>query len=69
MLDEPLSYLDKQFEERIYDILKKIAMHTTILLVSHEMSVISTMATRHLIVDHQLHECHAHEHFIPTECR
>jgi len=69
VLDEPLSYLDKHFEDRIYKIIADIAPVTTIILVSHEMSVISTMANRHIIVDHTLHECPAHLHYIPTECR
>lgn len=68
VLDEPLSYLDKHFEAHIYQILKNLAERTTILLVSHEMSVISTMATRHLIVDHTLHECHAKHHYVAPEC-
>jgi zinc transport system ATP-binding protein len=69
VLDEPLSYLDKHFEEHIYRIMANIAPSTTIILVSHEMSVISTMANRHIIVDHTLHECSAHRHFVPTACR
>lgn len=69
ILDEPLSYIDKHFEEHIYRIISDIAPHTTIILVSHEMSVISTMANRHIIVDHTLHECIAHRHFVPTDCR
>lgn len=69
VLDEPLSYLDKHFEEHIYSIIADIAPSTTIILVSHEMSVISTMANRHIIVDHTLHECCAHQHFVPTDCQ
>lgn len=69
MLDEPLSYIDKYFEDHIYRIIAEIAPDTTIILVSHEMSVISTMANRHIIVDHTLHECSAHRHFVPTDCR
>lgn len=69
VLDEPLSYLDKHFEEHIYRIIADIAPSTTIILVSHEMSVISTMANRHIIVDHTLHECCAHQHFVPTDCQ
>lgn len=69
VLDEPLSYLDKHFEERIYGILEGIAPTTTILLVSHELSVISTMANRHLIVDRSLHECGTHRHhFVAPDC-
>lgn len=69
VLDEPLSYLDKHFEEHIYSIIADVAPTTTIILVSHEMSVISTMANRHIIVDHTLHECSAHRHFVPTDCK
>lgn len=69
VLDEPLSYLDKHFEEHIYRIIADIAPSTTIILVSHEMSVISTMANRHIIVDHTLQECCAHQHFVPTDCQ
>ena len=65
VLDEPLSYVDKQFEHRIYSIMENLAQRTTILLVSHEMSVISQMANRHLIVDHELRSCHALHHYIP----
>ncbi len=63
--DAPLSYVDKQFEHRIYSIVEDLARHTTILLVSHEMSVISQMANRHIIVDHTLRSCHALHHYVP----
>lgn len=69
VLDEPLSYLDKHFEGRIYDILAGIKPTSTVVLVSHELSVISSMATRHLIVDHKVHECVAHRHYVSTDCR
>lgn len=68
VLDEPLSYLDKNFEARFYEIIDDIRMNTTIVLVSHEMTAIAEMATRHLIVDRTLHECHAHHHYIKSEC-
>ena len=68
VLDEPLSYIDKRFEDRLYDLLNDLPLSTTILLVSHEMSVISGMATRHVIVDHTIHECTSHHHFIPSPC-
>lgn len=66
VLDEPLSYVDKRFEYHIYDIVQELASHTTILLVSHEMSTIATMANRHLIVDKGLHECTSSHHFIKS---
>ncbi|MCM1449463.1 MAG: ATP-binding cassette domain-containing protein [Clostridiales bacterium] len=68
VLDEPLSYLDKHFEHCTYKLLEQLAPYTTILLVSHEMTTIASMATRHLIVDHTLHECTAHHHYVKTEC-
>jgi zinc transport system ATP-binding protein len=63
VLDEPLSYVDKQFEQRIYQIVAELSHNTTIVLVSHEMSTIASMANRHLIVDGAIHECCCEHHF------
>lgn len=68
VLDEPLSYLDKKFEAKVYDILNELSETTTIILVSHEMSTIAEMANRHIIVERTLHECCAKHHFIVSEC-
>lgn len=68
VLDEPLSYVDKQFEGRLYEIISNLAQHTTIILVSHEMTRIATMANRHIIIDRTLHECNAEHHYVATEC-
>lgn len=68
VLDEPLSYIDKRFEAHLYDIIAEYAKHTTILLVSHEMTTISQMATRHIIVDRNLHDCKAEHHYLKTDC-
>lgn len=68
VLDEPLSYVDKHFEHQIYDIIGSLAGHTTILLVSHEMSTIAGMANRHIIVDRHLHECTAAHHMVHYDC-
>lgn len=51
VLDEPLSYVDKHFEQKIYEIIRRLARETTILLVSHEMTEISRMANHHLLID------------------
>lgn len=67
VLDEPLSYVDKAFERQIYSIMENLAKDHTIILVSHEMSVISGMANRHIIVDRGIHECTAQHHSI-SEC-
>lgn len=63
ILDEPLSYVDKHFEQKIYNIIGKMAGHTTIILVSHEITTIASMANRHLIVDGSITECHSARHF------
>ena len=63
ILDEPLSYIDKHFEQRIYQIIKQLAEKTTILLVSHEITTIASMANRHLIVDQTITECASAHHF------
>ncbi len=68
VLDEPLSYVDKQFEHYIYDLVDELSHSTTILLVSHEMSTIAGMANRHLIIDRTLHECPSHHHHVHYEC-
>ena len=68
VLDEPLSYIDKRFEHHLYDIIGTIARDATIVLVSHEMSTISGMATRHLIIDHNLHECTSPHHSVHYDC-
>ncbi len=66
-LDEPLSYVDKSFERQIYSMMEDLAKEHTIVLVSHEMSVISGMANRHIIVDRGIHECTSHHHSF-SEC-
>lgn len=68
VLDEPLSYIDKHFEARLYKLIEKLSRHTTIILVSHEMSTIAGMANRHFIVDHSLEACSAHHHFGHSGC-
>ena len=68
VLDEPLSYIDKHFEVDIYNILEDLSKRTTIILVSHEMTTISTMANRHLIVDKTIHECTASHHYVHSDC-
>lgn len=67
VLDEPLSYVDKTFERQIYSMMEELAKSHTIVLVSHEMSVISGMANRHIIVDRGIHECTSHHHSF-SEC-
>lgn len=68
VLDEPLSYIDKHFEARLYELISVLSKTTTIILVSHEMSTIAGMANRHFIVDRTLHACSAHHHFVYSRC-
>lgn len=68
VLDEPLSYIDRKFENRIYDIVADLNSDTTVLLVSHEMTRFAEMANRHLIVDHEINECHSASHLIHCDC-
>ena len=63
VLDEPLSYLDKMFEQQLYDLIRELSETATIILVSHEMPVIASMANRHFIVDGKLEECTAAHHY------
>lgn len=71
VLDEPLSYLDKHFEHRLYAMLDDIRARrpeTAIVLVSHEMSEIAGMATRHVVVDGTLHICRSASHLVHYDC-
>lgn len=68
VLDEPLSYVDKRFEHYIYQLVASLAPTTTILLVSHEMSTIAGMATRHIIIDRSLTECPSRHHAVHFDC-
>lgn len=69
VLDEPLSYVDKQFEHQIYSIMEQVAEKSTVILVSHEMTYISAMASRHIIVDHEVHECTGQHHYSLPDCK
>ncbi|MDE6099663.1 MAG: metal ABC transporter ATP-binding protein [Paramuribaculum sp.] len=68
VLDEPLSYVDRRFERRIYEIVENLSKTTTIILVSHDMTTIASMANRHLIVDRTIEECHSGSHFLHYDC-
>ena len=62
VLDEPLSYVDKHFEQQIYHIVADLAKSSTIILVSHEMTVISGMANKHIIVNRGVEVCQNTHH-------
>ena len=68
VLDEPLSYLDAAFTMRLRQILTSMAGRVTVILVSHEMTVVSGLATRHVIVDGTLRECASADHSVHFDC-
>lgn len=64
VLDEPLSYLDRHFSHKLFDIIREMAANTTIVVVSHEVGEIATLANHHLIVDSHVHRCSSLHHFM-----
>lgn len=69
VMDEPLSYIDVHFEEKLYTLIEHLSADATIILVSHQMSRIAGMANRHILVDRTLTECSARHHWFNPECR
>lgn len=51
VLDEPLSYIDEAFGVRIYSLLERLSHETTVVMVTHRPSKVSSMATQMLYVD------------------
>ncbi len=51
VLDEPNSYIDKRFEEKLYQLLREINKDTTILMVSHEVTSLVDMVNRTVSID------------------
>lgn len=68
VLDEPLSYVDVNFVNQIYEIIEKLSQRATVIVVSHEMTVLSKLANRHWIVDRKIEECHASKHYVKIDC-
>lgn len=54
VLDEPNSYIDKRFEDRLYELLRELNKTTTILMVSHEVTSLVDMVNRTICVDQTL---------------
>ncbi|WP_051220155.1 ABC transporter ATP-binding protein [Prevotella sp. AGR2160] len=54
VLDEPNTYIDRHFQEQMYDMLDDLNRHCAIVIVSHDVTAIEPRA-RHLVeVDHAL---------------
>lgn len=61
LLDEPTSSIDTQGSEQVYETLKALSQHITIVVVSHDISVVLQYATRAFYINKQLidHELNA----------
>lgn len=55
ILDEPNTYIDKQFEGQLYDMLEEINRHTAIILVSHDVGSVLQNVRSIACVDGTLH--------------
>lgn len=55
ILDEPNTYVDKGFENRLYQILPEVNHETAILIVSHDIGTLSRMVRRLFCVNRGLH--------------
>ncbi len=55
ILDEPASYIDRQFGNRMFEILRNLSSNgTTIMMVSHEIEPFITLSNRNLYINHIL---------------
>ena len=61
LLDEPSSYVDQEFEERMYEIFREINKTTTVILVSHELNRMEEMATRIVRINRSIREVNNRE--------
>jgi zinc transport system ATP-binding protein len=55
ILDEPDTHVDNRFEMELYDLLKQLNEHMTILLVSHDIGIISPYIKTIACVNRNLH--------------
>lgn len=55
VLDEPDTHVDNQFEAELYSLLKELNEHMTILLVSHDIGIISPYIKTIACVNRDLH--------------
>lgn len=55
ILDEPNTYVDKGFENRLYEILPDLNAHTAIMIVSHDIGTLSKMVSRLFCINRGLH--------------
>ncbi|MGL5014042.1 MAG: metal ABC transporter ATP-binding protein [Bacteroidales bacterium] len=55
ILDEPNSYLDREFETRLYQILQEVNLESTIIMVSHNITTVCSVARSLACVNHKVH--------------
>lgn len=55
ILDEPNSYLDREFETKLYEILEEINRSSTIIMVSHNITTVCSVARSLACVNHKVH--------------
>ena len=55
ILDEPTANIDRQSEERLFDLLTSLNRHMTILMVTHEVGFASTFFERFICVNNEVH--------------
>lgn len=55
ILDEPNTYVDKGFENRLYELLPEINKTTAIIMVSHDLGIVSRLVERLFCVNRGLH--------------
>jgi zinc transport system ATP-binding protein len=56
LLDEPTSNVDALAEQKLYDLLTHLNRHLTIVLVSHDLGVVSQMVSSVVCVHQQVHQ-------------
>jgi len=55
ILDEPVTYVDNRFEQELYNLLDRISLETSILLVSHDVGQIVSSVRTIACVNRHLH--------------
>ena len=56
VLDEPTSYMDAYFEEKVFDILKGVSGKCTVVMVSHAVDKVRRIASRLVSVNRTVTE-------------
>ncbi|GHV67275.1 zinc ABC transporter ATP-binding protein [Bacteroidia bacterium] len=56
ILDEPMTFVDSDFEDEFYGILKELNKTVTIVMVSHDINTIQSVAKRTVYLNHKLSE-------------